>query len=164
MEMEFDDDMNEFEWNTRDEESIGLRANTHLETMTWLGLEIIGMTFPSQLHIPSVEDVEQGCDVNAHFQDFLKEWKTATMASFNFLSCTCMVYWSNYVVYVRPCLQQHREPLQNMSQKMYDANPEHYGNEELHPYGNQIFGGLPEVYEVNETLLNKLFNLDDDND
>ena len=76
----------------------------------------------------------------------------------------CIRDRSNYVVYIRPCRDQHNEPMKNMSQRMYDSNPEHYGDAKLHPEGDEIFGGISPLYEVSESLLSELFNLGEDDD
>ena len=151
-----DDDMKEQTHDKKDEDIAGIIINTHLETMSFLGSHIFELSLPTWGPLPTTEEVEQGCDCTQHFTNFLKVWGAATVGSFNFLSCGCLVYWSNHACYIRPCRDQHTEPIGDLSQKMYDNNPEHYGDTSKHPIAFDSYGKV----EVDEQLLGQLFNME----
>jgi len=152
---ELDGEMNEREYNRGDEDTASIIINSHLDTMTYLGGHIFELSMPHFEDLPTMQDVENGCDCSQHFQHFLMCWGVASVGSFNFLTCGCMVYWSNYACYIRPCRDVHQEPMRDLSARMYEQAPEHYGNTDIHPQAFENFGKV----EVDDTLLNQLFNM-----
>ena len=153
---ELDGTMNEKEFNRDDEDTASIIINTHLDTMSYLGGHIFELSLPQSAPLPTEQELEQGCDCTQHFQHFLKTWGGATVGSFNFLTCGCVVYWSNYACFIRPCRDEHTEPMGDLSQRMYDVAPEHYGNTDIHPVAFENFGKV----EVDDKLLSQLFNMD----
>ena len=156
---ELNGDMNEREYDREDEDTASIIINTHLDTMAYLGGHIFELSLPHFEPLPTMEDVENGCDASQHFQHFLKVWGNASVGSFNFLTCGCLVYWSNSACFIRPCRDQHTEPIKDLSAKMYAQAPEHYGNTDIHPVAFENFGKIA----VDDSLLHQLFNMDDFN-
>ena len=146
------DDMNEEKINPKDEHDSGIIVNSHLQTMKFLGSEIVGLTFPDYGFLPERVALDNGCDPAQHFIDFLKSWKANSVASFHMLDCGCFVFWSNITCFVSPCRDRHTEPMKDMMANLYDQNPEHYGDSILH--NNNLMD-----IDVNHELLNKLFNI-----
>ena len=148
----YSDDMEEEKIHPKEERDMGIIVNSHLQTMKFLGAEIVGLTFPDVGFLPEPIDLENGCDPSQHFIDFLKSWKSNSVASFHMLDCGCFVFWSNVTCFVSPCRDRHIEPMKDMMSQLYDQNPEHYSDHVLH--GENALN-----IEVNNELLNKLFNI-----
>jgi len=153
---ELDGEMNERQFDRSDDDTASVIINSHLDTMSYLGSHIFDLSLPPLAPVPTTQELEDECDCTQHFQHFLKVWDSATIGSFNFLVCGCVVYWSNFACFIRPCRDQHTEPVGDLSQKMYDQAPDHYGNTDIHPIAFDHFGRV----EVDDQLLSRLFNMD----